>query len=110
MKKLSVPKCLSLKLVNNSDLQELDGNSIESLELIQTPIIKASLPCLKDYIIDNKMLSNDCKDLNGTWVDAVWTDNDHNGYHDITGDTLLLKFYANTGANTLWGYCKDSSK
>lgn len=54
------------------------------------------------------MLSRECTDLNGIWVDSTWTDNDNDGYHDITGDTLFTEFYTNTGANKLWGYCKDT--
>ena len=57
-----------------------------------------------------KMLSKDCTDLNGKWVDSLWTDDDNDGYHDITGDALLYDFYVTTGANKLWGYCKDTTK
>ena len=56
------------------------------------------------------MLSKECTDLNGIWVDAIWTDDDNDGYHDITGDTLFNEFYINTGANKLWGYCKNTAQ
>jgi len=51
-------------------------------------------------------LSKECGKYDGTWVDIPWQDDDYNGYHDITGDTLLKEFYDNTGTNKLWGYCK----
>lgn len=56
------------------------------------------------------ILSKDCSDLNGIWVDSVWQDKDNNGYHDITGDVLFNSFYTATGANKLWGYCKDPNQ
>ena len=56
------------------------------------------------------ILSKDCTDLNGKWVDSLWTDNNNDGYHDITGDALLYDFYVATGANKLWGYCKDPTQ
>ena len=51
-------------------------------------------------------LSKECSDKSGTWVDIPWADENGDGYHDSTGDTLLTIFYTDTGANTLWGYCK----
>ena len=54
-----------------------------------------------------KELSADCDRFNGVWVTVQWQDDDNNGYHDITGDTLLQSFYISTGTNTLWGYCKQ---
>ena len=51
-------------------------------------------------------LSSECTNYNGTWVDIPWIDDDANGYHDTTGDTLNQDFYTRTGTNKLWGYCK----
>jgi hypothetical protein len=51
-------------------------------------------------------LSTECDSHNGTWVDIPWTDEDADGYHDVTGDKLLNEFYTSTGTNKLWGYCK----
>ena len=56
------------------------------------------------------ILSNDCDNLGGRWVDAAWVDENQNGYHDNTGDTLFMDFYIATGANKLWGYCKSLSE
>jgi len=56
------------------------------------------------------ILTKDCTDLNGVWVDSVWLDEDNNGYHDITSDVLFNDFYVATGANKLWGYCKDPTQ
>ena len=56
------------------------------------------------------ILAQDCEDMNGVWVDSVWLDENNNGYHDITGDVLFSDFYVATGANKLWGYCRDSSQ
>ena len=53
------------------------------------------------------MLSKECSDLNGVWVNSAWVDDNNNGYHDTTGDVLLKSFYVTTGTSTLWGYCKD---
>lgn len=55
-------------------------------------------------------LSQECSDLNGTWVDAIWLDDNNDGYHDTTGDVLFGNFYVTTGANKLWGYCKDPTQ
>ena len=55
-------------------------------------------------------LSKDCSDLNGTWVDAIWIDENNDGYHDKTGDVLFNDFYVATGTNKLWGYCKDPTQ
>ena len=51
-------------------------------------------------------LTTECENQNGTWVDIPWTDENLDGYHDITGDALLQEFYRLTGTNKLWGYCK----
>ena len=51
-------------------------------------------------------LSSECDSYNGTWVDIPWTDENFDGQHDLTGDTLLKIFYTMTGTNKLWGYCK----
>ena len=51
-------------------------------------------------------LSSECEKHDGTWVDTPWIDENSDGYHDITKDTLLQEFYIETGTNTLWGYCK----
>ncbi len=56
------------------------------------------------------MLSKECSDLGGIWVDSVWKDENNNGYHDTTGDILLSNFYVTTGANKLWGYCKNPTQ
>ncbi len=56
------------------------------------------------------MLAKDCNDMNGIWVDSIWQDENNNGYHDVSGDVLLKDFYVATGANKLWGYCKDTSQ
>ena len=55
-------------------------------------------------------LSKECENQDGTWVNIPWTDTNMNGYHDKTGDTLHTAFYTTTGANTLWGYCKNKSE
>ena len=60
---------------------------------------------VKDNLVP--MLSKECTDINGVWVASPWIDEDNNGYHDLTGDTLFETFYINTGANKLWGYCKE---
>lgn len=51
-------------------------------------------------------LSTECSDQSGTWVDVPWIDENGDGIHDSTGDTLMTNFYVTTGANALWGYCK----
>ena len=51
-------------------------------------------------------LGAECDNYNGTWVDIPWQDEDADGVHDLTGDTILNEFYSVTGANKLWGYCK----
>lgn len=51
-------------------------------------------------------LSKECDRYNGTWVDLPWTDENYDGLHDSTGDSLLQEFYTATGTNKLWGYCK----
>lgn len=51
-------------------------------------------------------LSKECDKYNGTWVDTPWIDDNYDGVHDSTGDTLLEEFYTITGTNKLWGYCK----
>jgi len=56
------------------------------------------------------ILSQECSDLNGIWVDTVWLDENNDGYHDKTGDVLFDNFYIATGANKLWGYCKDPTQ
>ena len=53
------------------------------------------------------MLTAECINLNGIWVSSPWADEDSNGYHDLTGDKLHKDFYITTGANKLWGYCKE---
>lgn len=55
-------------------------------------------------------LAKDCSDLNGIWVNSVWIDNNNDGYHDVSGDVLFNEFYITTGANKLWGYCKDPTQ
>ena len=73
------------------------------------------------------VLAEECKRLNGLWVDTQWIDQETNstettteqqtgttqirrgdGLHDITGHKLHQKFYSETGANTKWGYCRAS--
>ena len=54
-----------------------------------------------------KELSTECERLNGIWVTVQWQDDNSDGYHDITGDTLLQSFYELTKTNKLWGYCKE---
>ena len=56
------------------------------------------------------ILAQECSDLNGIWVNSVWQDENNNGYHDVTGDVLFNDFYVATGANKLWGYCKDPNQ
>ena len=51
-------------------------------------------------------LSNECINQGKTWVDIEWKDEDGDGTHDKTGDSLYNNFYLKTGANTAWGYCK----
>jgi hypothetical protein len=60
---------------------------------------------IRSELID--ILAEDCSDLYGKWVDSLWVDDNNDGYHDISGDVLLNDFYVATGANKLWGYCKD---
>lgn len=52
-------------------------------------------------------LSKECENQNGIWVNTPWIDENLNGTHDTTGDKLHTDFYTSTGANTLWGYCKN---
>ena len=54
-------------------------------------------------------LAKECELQNGGWKDIPWIDEDMNGKHDRNGDVLLNEFYISTGANTLWGYCRDLS-
>ena len=57
-------------------------------------------------------LSAECERLGGTWVDTQWVDNANDtadGVHDKTGHTQLKYFYDETGANSKWGYCADTS-
>jgi hypothetical protein len=54
-------------------------------------------------------LSKECSSQNGGWKDIPWIDENMDGKHDENGDVLLNEFYVTTGANTLWGYCKDLS-
>ena len=56
------------------------------------------------------MLAKECNDMNGIWVNSIWQDDNNNGYHDVTGDVLFKDFYVATGANKLWGYCKESTE
>ena len=51
-------------------------------------------------------LSKECDKFNGIWVPTAWQDNNYDGRHDVTNDTLLISFYTETGTNKLWGYCK----
>lgn len=52
-------------------------------------------------------LAYECEEAySHTWVDIPWVDDDSDGYHDVTGDTLFQAFYTLTGTNKLWGYCK----
>lgn len=60
---------------------------------------------VKDNLVS--ILSTECINLNGIWIASPWLDEDNNGYHDLTGDELHDNFYINTGANKLWGYCKE---
>ena len=54
-------------------------------------------------------LSKECELQNGGWKDIPWIDDNMDGKHDRNGDKLNNEFYVITGANTLWGYCKDLS-
>ncbi|MBR0212268.1 MAG: hypothetical protein IJQ55_01555 [Alphaproteobacteria bacterium] len=60
---------------------------------------------VKDALVPK--LTTECSNLNGTWINSQWVDDDNNGHHDLTGDTLHRDFYINTGTNKLWGYCKE---
>ena len=60
---------------------------------------------VKDNLVS--ILSTECINLNGIWIASPWLDEDNNGYNDLTGDELHDNFYINTGANKLWGYCKE---
>lgn len=51
-------------------------------------------------------LSKECSDQSGIWINIPWIDENQDGIHDSTGDTLLNTFYITTGTNGLWGYCK----
>ena len=54
-----------------------------------------------------KALAQECADLSGTWVSVPWVDKNNDGLHDTNGDSVLSTFYITTGANALWGYCKQ---
>lgn len=57
----------------------------------------------------SKSLSAECERLGGTWVDTQWTDDNNDDVHDKTTHKLLKYFYDETGANTKWGYCADTT-
>ena len=51
-------------------------------------------------------LANECQRLGGTWYDTIWKDdNTADTKHDTQNHWLHKKFYADTAANTDWGYC-----
>lgn len=53
-----------------------------------------------------KSLANECQRLGGTWYDTIWQDSTTiDEKHDTQGHWLHKKFYADTAANTDWGYC-----
>lgn len=52
-------------------------------------------------------LSKECTNMSGIWIDIPWQDENGDGKHDTTGDLIYNNFYTTTGANTLWGYCKQ---
>ena len=60
-------------------------------------------------------LSRECERLGGIWVDTPWVDlpnepqTTSDGVHDVTGQTLYTVFYAETSANTQWGFCASES-
>lgn len=62
-------------------------------------------------------LSRECERLGGIWVDTPWVDiitnqtnkTESDGFHDVTGQTLYTVFYAETSANTQWGFCASES-
>lgn len=51
-----------------------------------------------------KELSKECSAQDGIWVDIPYT-----SVQNTDTDDLLWNFYTVTGANTLWGYCKQKS-
>lgn len=55
------------------------------------------------------MLSKECTDMGGVWIDSQWIDENNDGYHDTNGNVLFGNFYVVTGANKLWGYCKGTT-
>lgn len=58
-----------------------------------------------------KSLANECQRLGGTWYDTIWQDStDIDAKHDTQGHWLHKKFYADTAANTDWGYCGTDDK
>ena len=57
----------------------------------------------------SKSLSAECERLGGTWVDTQWIDDNNDDVHDKTTHKLLKYFYDETGANTKWGYCADTT-
>ena len=52
-------------------------------------------------------LAQECDSQSGKWVDSPWVDENSDGLHDDNDDSLLNNFYITTGANPLWGYCKQ---
>lgn len=112
----------------NSDLYNSCGEYyIGSLyqQFVRYAIQNCTRPSKTDYTISESLLSDvdkvmktvraqlvsslstECSNQSGTWVDIPWTDKNSDGIHDTTGDYLLNNFYVITGANALWGYCKQ---
>jgi hypothetical protein len=82
-----------------------DKTSILSENLIME--IDTALQSVRIQI--SAALSKECEIQNGQWVDVPWIDKNSDGVHDQNNDTLHTEFYVITGANTLWGYCKNSN-
>ena len=66
--------------------------------------VNNAMNAIKSVLI--RELASECDIYDGTWIDIPWTDDNFDGHHDLTGDTLLESFYSATGTNKLWGYCR----
>ncbi|MBR3147966.1 MAG: hypothetical protein IKF41_01305 [Alphaproteobacteria bacterium] len=83
----------------NADL----SNNTPSTSLLAD--IDRVLNSVRASLVDE--LSKECANQSGTWIDIPWADKDGDGTHDLNGDVLLNNFYLLTGANALWGYCRQ---
>ena len=94
--------------------QQLTRYALQNCRRPSDTSSELSEPLLTD--VDNVMnqirtqmsveLAKECENQSGKWVDIPWEDNNDDGLHDKTNDSLLNEFYTTTGTNALWGYCK----